>query len=413
MRGDLFELIDGLFRGTVYFLYNVIETIFWAARHPFRGPRRLYRAHCRSDKHQIAGITTLFLTYLFAYWFYLNSYSGAPGPSEILSRSLTLPGDKLWPALAASLVSATIVDSMLRIYARARVRQETRRRKLVGTTEYALLLPTPVATAVGSAFPGEFGFDDYWREAAIGLLLCCVLILPAASHFRSQGWSPAGKRKSWSQRLRLPSPDVIAIAFGLILLLMVAGKAGSSVVIELAEVQIADAGVVEIADLNCHLGAQVPHVDAVIRNGTTEPLLVSAADYTLYVGKLDMEVQGYRGRQHSWKRGPGLSAISRLDPDQPDGRPALIAPRSSELVRYRVRDLPSHAWPAGTECALSGFHVPGGEVFPVSVQGGPWAVVQADDPITEQLFEWSRSRFDRMSRANLRQPAGAASEAPR
>ena len=63
MSVDLFDLLEGLFKGTVFFFYNVLETAFLLFRHPFRAPGYLDAAYRMKGRRQIGGLTFMFLAF--------------------------------------------------------------------------------------------------------------------------------------------------------------------------------------------------------------------------------------------------------------------------------------------------------------------------------------------------------------
>jgi hypothetical protein len=122
MRIDLFEVVDGLIRGIVYFLYNVVETTATIVRHPIKGPIRLHRSSLRQGRKQIGGLTFLFLTFMLLYSS-LPSEKGffrrLQNPStDIFDELIHLPNfdvDRMWPAILGSLISTVVIDGTLRL----------------------------------------------------------------------------------------------------------------------------------------------------------------------------------------------------------------------------------------------------------------------------------------------------------
>ena len=63
MNVDLFDLLEGLFNGLVFFVYNALETAARLLRHPFRAPGYLSAAFRTKGRRQISGLTFMFLTF--------------------------------------------------------------------------------------------------------------------------------------------------------------------------------------------------------------------------------------------------------------------------------------------------------------------------------------------------------------
>lgn len=187
MRIDLFELIEGLFRGIVYFIYNLVETTAAVVRHPIKGPIRLYRLHVRTERRQIGGLTYLFLVSVVLQWVLLNwvlfssvddyvvqanQPSGLSGWRERLAAlSLTAPTfdlDALWPLILGSIVSTVIIDAVLRLVLRGRFPRRVRyRQMLLAGSEYALLwmILAALMAAILFALVVDDGIDDSVEKA--------------------------------------------------------------------------------------------------------------------------------------------------------------------------------------------------------------------------------------------------------
>jgi Flp pilus assembly pilin Flp len=155
MKIDLFDLVEGLFEGTLDFFYNVLGTAWTVVTSPFAGPEVLVtkRAAARAQpaegavaKRQIGGVTFLFFWFLV--FILVTAYvpGGLVGP-EAPFRMLRTPGEvdlaPVWPALVGALAAAAIVDVALRGFRLALLRGEsdTARDETVNRAEYALILP--------------------------------------------------------------------------------------------------------------------------------------------------------------------------------------------------------------------------------------------------------------------------------
>ncbi|HYD38630.1 MAG TPA: hypothetical protein VEA60_13520, partial [Allosphingosinicella sp.] len=163
MRVDLFDLIDGVFKGIVYFFYNVFETMYQLVRRPFRGPLRLHQRNRKPRIRQIAGVTFLFLCFLIFFAVHLGSipihiYEGTAaesidsvrqsiGSALLTTPSFSLDEKSLWPLIGAALASTVILDALLRLSLRATIRRSPARRDMIlAATEYALFPMIAVAT---------------------------------------------------------------------------------------------------------------------------------------------------------------------------------------------------------------------------------------------------------------------------
>ena len=139
MRVDFFELIEGLFRGVVYFFYNLVETIYTLLRYPRRSPVRLYRLYKRKDRQQLGGLTLLF-TLLFIL------FAGAAIADNRVDVRATLnaplSGRLVWESLLCALASTVAIDAAARLFLRFRYPRSSRKREIVLTLfEYALAWP--------------------------------------------------------------------------------------------------------------------------------------------------------------------------------------------------------------------------------------------------------------------------------
>ena len=163
MRIDLFEFVEGVIRGIVYFLYNLIETTAAILRHPVRGPLQLTRRYGNPRARQVGGLTYLFLVLVIAQWMVVswNGSVSAQGVIESVTTTPTLDSEAMWPFLLAGLISTVVIDSVLRLILRWRLPQRhDLRQRLLSSAEFALLwifvslgLATLIATIV----------DDYLR----------------------------------------------------------------------------------------------------------------------------------------------------------------------------------------------------------------------------------------------------------
>jgi hypothetical protein len=341
MKVDLFELLDGFFRGVVYFVYSLVESTFRLVRHPLRGPAHLQRARRAPDRRQISAVTFLFMAYLGAYAFELRHYSEGPF-SPALSESL----DAWWPILAASLASTVIVDMMLRLAVQRRHRQRRRREFALATAEYAMLLPALLVTIVvldaekGLLFnlfgpvPRTDGLwpvlSRVWPKLLAAFGLACVLVIPAVRNFWRGGYSvarrgsaPAAPPRLWAARL-----------LGMAGLAMLASTVGGGIH-TLAYTRWTSRPEIRVASLLCHPDAPHPYVDMILSNRSRAPLLVDAGDLFLYVGPLrTIRVEDVGAALLRLSEEDFSFLVFRLQP--PEGGATAFMPGESKLVRANL-----------------------------------------------------------------------------
>jgi len=106
MRVDLFDLLEGLFKGIVFFIYNALETGFLLFRYPFRAPVYLSAAYRMKGRRQIGGTTFMFLA-LFVMLGLMNLIFGmqqqlTETASKVISSSRAMDMDTWWPTIVFS-----------------------------------------------------------------------------------------------------------------------------------------------------------------------------------------------------------------------------------------------------------------------------------------------------------------------
>jgi hypothetical protein len=150
MWTNLFELLDGLFRGIIYFFYNFVETAYRVIRHPTAGPLFLFRKNRNPAQRQIGGLTFLFLTFFILFSFFLERSDTRE--LELLSETISgLPNleiNSLWPTVAGALVGTVAVDAPIRLFLWWRLsRNRLRREIILGSIHYAIFVPVLVGLA--------------------------------------------------------------------------------------------------------------------------------------------------------------------------------------------------------------------------------------------------------------------------
>lgn len=362
MRVDLFELLDGLFKGVVYFFYNLFETIYTVLRRPFRGPMRLYRAHRNPRLRQIAAITFLFIGFLAFYVAHLGTVELAAAGIEtgegaadrmgrgldqaLLTRpSFSLDGDSWWPIVAATLISTIVLDALLRLSLRARLRRERGRREFVlGSVEYALFLPIALATLYVFApdFSAGFWFSSLSEPAAWPLLFLppVLLALVPAAALLASGLRP---------RRLAGAVSFLAALAALALFTIAATRAGAALGLRLT-MDRSTAGEIaahrdtpDLLSFDCELSASPPHVEVVLWNRLDRPVVQRGmAEAILTIGSPSYAPDGR----------PERSVELVLAGEDPAST-IVLAPGGTRLLRYLAPGYSSAAEDQGRTCLLT------------------------------------------------------------
>ena len=346
LRIDLFDLVDGLFRGVVYFFYNIFETIIHLVRRPFRGPLRLYRKRRQPDVRQLAGPTFLFLSFaaFFAVYHAMlarHEYGDAEGEAAIgdqLAAAVTstpsLDADWLWLVLATGLTATVVVDASLRLVLSSPGFGTRARRALVQEgVEYALFWPILLLLVLSLRPATLFPLQDAMlapREAVgLDFIPFFLLALMPAALLLAAGLRSARRRAPGARPL-LRLASLAAMAAIMFAATLAGARLGSTIVQQRQEQRMAgfDQGLL-VFDLDCALAGPVPHVAAVIWNRGTEPVVLQAFFLRLYIAtrpdnlfhtQEDLE----RAVQH-------LVAF-----DDPPGPSLLIQPGEARRIRLLV-----------------------------------------------------------------------------
>jgi hypothetical protein len=345
MRIDLFELIDGLFRGIVYFLYNLLETAYRVLRHPMRAPALLWRAHRTEGKRQVGGLTFLFVTYFAVFGALDWLVSGGMGETLLPELTGVLGGSFdtawWWNVFLASLASTVFVDSVLRIVLRIRFRARRRRAELLAKTEYALFLPAVLVTPV-AALAGIFWVNIYLIGSDISGLASAIPVVafalalcgPAAAQYWAR---PAPLRRRFRQGL----------ALGALI------SAGSALGLAVGALRLSDeyyrGNRIEVVRLDCRLLEDRPFVDVLLTNRAGRVVAVDPAEAAFYVGPVVMSpiVRGWVGVSDT----PPLPLRAGEDAY---GSATLIGPGDTRLVRGWLTVPAPPGLTAGTQCMLIG-----------------------------------------------------------
>ncbi len=355
LRIDLFDLVDGLFRGVVYFFYNIFETIVHLLRRPFRGPLRLFRRRRQAGVRQLAGPTFLFLSF-FAFFSVhhvaLDRHEYDDVDPEIgaqlanaVTRTPSLDADWLWLVLATSLAATVVVDATLRLASsNPRFGGRDRRLLVIEAVEYALFWP--ILLLLGLSILPETLYP--LRSAMIGMPDAAVLplipffllaLVPAALLLA------AGPRQSRGSVLRRPAAltAVTLIVSGAAL---AGGMLGQTILNQRVEEQLrtADQGPL-VLELDCALSAPAPHVDAIIWHRGAEPAVLQIDNFNLHVAPRPDTVFANREELEG-------APILPLAFDDPPGPSLLLQPGEARRIRLLVPDFRFRPGDAGKQCVL-------------------------------------------------------------
>ena len=230
MNLDLLTLLENIVSGFVSFFYSLFRSLYLTARHPIRGPFRLYRLYRAPKSRQIGGVT--FLCMGFFLMFYVLFSAADIGPRALLDEALKaireLPNTsarKLWPVIVSSLASTIVVDAALRLFLDLHRLRPGRRDLTLAAAEYSLIWATLFAGIGAIVFQfwlyplfGSRGGIDPKALTMIPAVL--VLSLPAATILY---W---GTRRGAAQ-VRPRSPAVwLATVAGTAAIMFVAAYAG-------------------------------------------------------------------------------------------------------------------------------------------------------------------------------------------
>ena len=368
MRIDLFELIDGFFRGVVYFLYNIIATTARLLRHPLRAPSALFLLHRSKKRRQVGGTTFLFLVF-FAFFALANfPVPGPDSPRNFLGGQVSpveIDLQTFWPAILAALVSTTVADAALRLYLRVKLAGRTGRAEAtLNMVEYSMLwlLLGAVALAflaiigepVSQESPGAY---VYPLAAILGLVAALLAPLPAVAVLQSG----LRVKRSRAARFSRAWPSVILHGLMVWTIAFSALFAGVYLVIMpemLRTWRVSDpAGKVRVIDLRCALSGIRPHADALLQNDTEQALLLYPRDIRVRAVRIVRVRSPGSGTASAELRDVALFLAA-----DPDAEPILLPPGTAKAVRIGLRGNAPHALAAGERCRLSGAD-PGSDLF--------------------------------------------------
>ncbi|MEA3029229.1 MAG: hypothetical protein QOG13_554 [Sphingomonadales bacterium] len=363
MRIDLFEFIDGLFRGIVYFFYNLIGTAWMVLRHPMRGPALLYRAHEAAGQRQVGGLTFLFVTYFGVYaayfWVGFRVMGAGERPvltrmSDALSRSEALSGSLdtnwWWTVFLASFASTVLIDSVLRLGLRWSQRDVRKRQAALARTEFAMFLAAVPVTLGASHFALAWFVASHRNAAALLWLpwgiplfvVACAAAAPAAAQLRRRGQPQRRPVLAAGIPVR---PAVLVLGLGAL------AVAASVLGVAIAGYKlISDDRVrnrVAVLRLTCHILEDRPFVDALLHNRSRTIVAVDPVSLMLSVGRAREDARGVSTIGDDWN-------FALRAGDDAYGAAMVIRPGEAALVRAWLTERPPATIRAGMPCRLRG-----------------------------------------------------------
>lgn len=343
MRIDLFEFVESVFRGFVYFFYNAFETLWDLTVSPWRGPVRRHRAYNRKGHRQIGGLTFLFIL-IFAI-FGLASILSRDNAVGVLRQAPDLNSDAVWLPLLGAMIATVIIDTALRLSLRMRFpRRPMKRGLLLSLTEYSLTWPVIFACLLPLIlFVGSNTLDALFTNLllVVGLWAIAMAACAPAAAFLLSGRRGAARRPR-KRRFAMQA----LVQSGTFALTVVALYTGAFSSLWLSSAGPSDAeprvDTLEVVLLRCLRDGPALEVVAGLHNPTADPVPLDVDR------DLELELNGYG----TWNRpGPKLRLAAT---EGPDALPLLIAAGGTQVVGMTAEGRVS----AGQQCRLG--NLPGG-----------------------------------------------------
>lgn len=343
MRIDLFEFVEGIFRGFIYFFYNLFATLWDLARRPRRGPVRRYRAYLRASRQQIGGLTFLFVV-IFTI-FGLSAALATEKPTAIFGSPFNFAGEAAWLPLLGAMLATVLVDAPLRLLLHWRLRRRERRRRLVlELVEYSL--SWPLLLGFGAPII-VLTFDLPFDSLAAVLLAILVLWLiawlacgPAARFLLAGLRGGRARPRGGVGRLALQLGTQLAM-FLLLFMGVVSGGGFSIYIGESAAEPRSVEEVLELPYLRCFLDDPNPHVVVAARNPGKAPIFLDV-DRELVVRVSD---RGEIEELNAFEL-PLIAEGGR------DAMPLMIEPGATKLLRLSAEGRPGRPFAEGDLCML-------------------------------------------------------------
>lgn len=344
MKVDLFELLEGLFHGVVFFFYNVVDTAWQLVTSPSKAPVALFRRFSRKHSRQTGSLTLLAISFLGIYWLTLPFGFGQRSLLSEISQTLApamISSNQWWPLILAALATTAVTDGGLRMWLRIRLPKQRLTRDIVrSTVEYALFLPAAIILAGLIAAVTLISEGISLRPVAISIFVVAIVAIVAAIQpaalLLCAGEKKAG-RKSGSAARQSRLVRVWPRHLAMIALVAAAVAVGVNV----ARAARAAGGVSKTPDvtltyLRCSLRADQPSIEAVVFNSTELPITIDV------------------DREFSVAIGEGGDLILRaVRQTHPSGAPLVLQPRHAELIKANIIVERSDRKLAG-KCVLDG-----------------------------------------------------------
>jgi len=354
---NFFDLLDRMFKGIVYFFYNLVSTTAAVLARPVRGPIRLQRAADDPGRQQIAGLTFLFIGFFLLQLIVMAGIdatdsqlvAAAAGDRifDAVASAASFDGRILWPAIAAGLCSTIILDALFRFALWRRWPARPRwRHAVLAMFEYALVLPVLaylVSVGMAALFIREILFGEMagwlWLAGSAALLL--TALVPAARILL------AGFRRRPAARAR-PRLVMAMVTTGTAALFTAATWTGTGLgrgIEERRTAASASASAVRLTMIRCTVG----------RDGRIE-VIASAAQgggspNVLEIDRLQLRYGAFGTTD--WSTVGGLPVVQQ----QPEQLPyLLVAPGQPQLLALHAT--PDGTVPRDAHCALTGAESP-------------------------------------------------------
>lgn len=390
---SLFNTIDDLFEGLVFFFYSLVSTLLRVLLSPMRGPQRLVRARAKLRKRQISSQTALFaalLCTLGAFSSYQDRSGAAAGASKLLSGRPDFAGNAWWPYLLTALAVTVFVDSVLRIVLRLTLRRRRNRRDItLASVEYSLIWPC----ALACAFVLLAWFGDGNSEVLQSTPFAFALLGPIPPMFHLARGIKGGARVGGApRRPALRWAGSLAFSALTTICLVVVGGALLAIVFKaVMRQQSADAALrpLEVAAIKCAQRHRAITITVLVVNPNAKPAPIDGERLQLAIGSVIDT--GFRPE--------GLFNLHGLDSTvalaAPDGSSFAIVPANAALRLSGSTRKGSGAtkW-GGDRCALAartehddikGLYVPS-----EATNGVKWAVLE-----TGPIVPWDRRNLYR------------------
>lgn len=349
MRIDLFEFVESVFRGFVYFFYNFVETLWDLTRSPRRGPVRRYRAHLRVGQQQIGGLTFFFVL-IFAI-FGICAALSRESLLELVSGPPDLGGEAVWLPLLGAMITTVLVDASVRLLLRWRLPGRPRKRQLaLALFEYSLTWPVLLAFGgplVLLALQGDVGLEDLDTLIGGTLLLWLVAAVasgPAAAVLLAIRRKPADRPVERMRRWIVQGLSQLGV-FALLLAATAIGAGCAMYVSDTAaedQTPTEDKVELEQADLRCILDDPRPHVFVGLTNKTAKAIVLDP--------DRDLMVRVLGGPQPDPHGSTELAVATEHGPDAP---PVVIPAGATHVLTLWVQGRAQETMTAYSDCVIA------------------------------------------------------------